>query len=705
MGSLISILVMSSSIQFTALTVVSVIFVLLTPFTKVEESFSIQAIHDFLSIGFPKVYERTHSWLVHSAEHFNCSLDTHLPKPSINYSYHRWDHQDFPGVVSRSFVGPAVIALLTLPFSFIPQAIEDKFYVQIAARINLALLVVAGFNSYANAVGKKFGSTTRRALIVLSLTQFHFLYYASRPLPNTFALILTLFATAFWIQKRFKRFIFLIALTVVIFRFETCLLFGWILLYELFVTKEMSLKKLFAVGIPSGLFALCVTIGFDSLIWGKWLWPEGDGVYFNIYLNKSHEWGTQHFLWYFYSAIPRSLLLSSIFVPFCTKRCFKSLFIISFLFIFTYSFLPHKELRFIIYVVPILNTCAANTVAIMVEKFEGTKPLPESWLGNIVLKRLGYQVPSDEEAEAADREREQKERQEEEESKERKKKKNKSKGDGAKQTPTQYDAITPYGSSLRRRGLGKHSYNGVEEQLDEQYSKITAAILEKHKSPSVDKKFGSAEENEEPPSLSCTFIIIFIVMGIHIWCNVGCTVYASLASWNNYPGGDAILWLNDQIKNNDLKQYRRQDIGVYISNLGAQTGVTRFLQLEGVTYDKSPAFSLIANKTVAGPLNRKLGKQLINRNIIHDFSAFKICYLILEKIDVPFLQQYCTSTSSSKSGANTGIEGVVCNFGDNTKNCRIMKVINGFNGIDLGLDSKNVVIKTTPMLWIFKCFK
>lgn len=99
----------------------------------------------------------------------------------------------------------------------------------------------------------------------------------------------------------------------------------------------------------------------DTLMWKRLVWPEFEVFWFNSVLNRSSEWGTHPFHWYFTSALPRSLLAAYPLIVLgvlLDRRILSYVFPI-FSFVLLYSKLPHKELRFIIGSIPIFNLSAA----------------------------------------------------------------------------------------------------------------------------------------------------------------------------------------------------------------------------------------------------------------------------------------------------------------------------------------------------------
>lgn len=298
------------------------------PYTKVEESFNLQATHDIL-------FHKT-----------NLS----------NY-----DHLEFPGVVPRTFLGPLFISLLVSPLFTLSQLLDfNKFWVQYFVRGAIAACVLFSFRRLRDTVKSVFGDNIATWFTLISASQYHFMYYLSRPLPNIMVLPLVLMAVHYWMKQEHSHFISYSAASIFIFRTELTLLLGILLLYDI-IKKRISLFSALKLAVPRGLLMLMLTVAVDSIFWQRFLWPEGEVFWFNTVLNRSKEYGTSPFLWYFYSALPRGMAVSIFLLPLGLwwEPRTRTLAFPALGFVLLFSILPHKELRFIIYVFPLLNVAVA----------------------------------------------------------------------------------------------------------------------------------------------------------------------------------------------------------------------------------------------------------------------------------------------------------------------------------------------------------
>lgn len=152
------------------------------------------------------------------------------------------------------------------------------------------------------------------SFLLVCLPQFHLNFYASRPLPNTYALILTNFAISFWYLGMWNNAIRVLAVVVCVLRCDIIVFAVALVLYDLcrgVLTKEKyTFCDFFFSGIFGSILGCFITVFVDSGMWGRLLWPELEMFWFNTYHNRSHEWGVSPFHWYFTSALPKSLSLA-----------------------------------------------------------------------------------------------------------------------------------------------------------------------------------------------------------------------------------------------------------------------------------------------------------------------------------------------------------------------------------------------------------
>jgi len=219
--------------------------------------------------------------------------------------------------------------------------------------------------------------------LLITASQFHVPFYSSRLLPNTFALLLVTHAYAEWFNNNPRRTAVYLVFTAATFRCDALLLLFTIGLTML-ILRQLSILQAIVTGVLTGVCSLLMTVPLDSLLWRRPIWPEFEVWWFNTVDNRSSEWGTQQWHWYFSRALPKGMLLTALLVPFAFMRLPEhanwwgrkkfgkdrtphgifDLRLIRFFapvcgFVMMYSFLPHKEIRFIFPALPIFNVCAA----------------------------------------------------------------------------------------------------------------------------------------------------------------------------------------------------------------------------------------------------------------------------------------------------------------------------------------------------------
>lgn len=338
------------------------------------------------------------------------------PLPDLPY-----DHLSYPGVVPRTFLGPLVLSwflqLIRMPLLWVNVDIANHpLLAQSLARFILLIASISSWFKLARALDFKISSKQYAAapyssigtyLLLITACQFHIPFYASRMLPNTFALVLVLQSTAAWIKDDAVSAAALLVFATTVFRCDLLLLLFTVGL-SLLVTKKLSLIQAVRIGVITGVFSLIVTVPLDSLMWQRWVWPEGEVFYYNTILGKSGNWGTSPWYWYLTSALPKLLLAVLPLMPFAVFNIPEKIIALweskpavgPFLdttwleylfpavgFVGLYSCLGHKEVRFLFPVIPLFNMAGA----VAIDRFHRLVFPPSNKDKRVsLLAKLGY---------------------------------------------------------------------------------------------------------------------------------------------------------------------------------------------------------------------------------------------------------------------------------------------------------------------------
>ena len=168
-------------------------------------------------------------------------------------------------------------------------------------------------------------------------------------------------------SRRLRLSIGLLTVAGVVFRSELAILLATQTAYLLY-QKRISIREVIPTGIAGVLVGLILTVPVDSIFWLKFpLWPELAGFYYNAIEGNSSDWGTNSWHFFFSNALPRLMmnpLTWQVCIPLAvgvkaTRKASIDILIPLLGFVGIYSLQPHKEWRFIIYVIPGLTAVAA----------------------------------------------------------------------------------------------------------------------------------------------------------------------------------------------------------------------------------------------------------------------------------------------------------------------------------------------------------
>ncbi|GAB0491084.1 hypothetical protein MMPV_002332 [Pyropia vietnamensis] len=389
------------------LLLVALFYVYLTPYTKVEESFTMQATHDIL---------------VHGRD------------------LSRYDHHTFPGVVPRSFLPPLALAATVAPVT--TAAGLSPAATAAAVRVALAIAVVGGLSAVRRATPSRAAGAV---MAVATAAQFHTLYYASRPLANTAALPLTAVALAQRLRSTDGTGgLAALAAAAAVVRCDLAALLAPAAVVDLVIAAPRGATAVVGVLAPpavAGVAAIAASVVVDTPLWAGreglplgmgaepfwkggggarggagWIYPELAVFWFNVAENKSAAWGVSPWWWYAANALPRGAGLAyavavvavavtvSVAVgravtavggstpryvsggggsgggdgktaaapllggarwwtPLVLPRRVATAVAPFFVFVALYSALPHKELRFVFPVLPAVNVVAGVVLA------------------------------------------------------------------------------------------------------------------------------------------------------------------------------------------------------------------------------------------------------------------------------------------------------------------------------------------------------
>ncbi|XP_019546352.3 GPI mannosyltransferase 3 [Aedes albopictus] len=291
----------------------------------------------------------------------------------------------------RSYVYPSIIAAVYKLLELVKMDCVELLV--LLPRVLQALL--SAYSDYRFYVW----SNKSKWSIFMAATSWFWFYTASRTLSNTLEASLMVIALSYfpWSGSECTAFLWPVAISVFL-RPTSALPWIPLCLYHMkkssYPVWELLLKRYLVIGFVVGTFAVAV----DTFVHGSLLLSPYEFLRFNVLKGIGSFYGEHPWYWYGNVGLPTVLGIGTLPFLFAAvetirhRQVFKerAILLLSVLFtVVVYSFLPHKEFRFLLQVLPVCLYVSADFLSRWSRKASGKLV----WLAAVVLL-VGNAIPA-----------------------------------------------------------------------------------------------------------------------------------------------------------------------------------------------------------------------------------------------------------------------------------------------------------------------
>ena len=256
----------------------------------------------------------------------------------------------------RSYLHPCLYAILFYVMKW--TTIDSSDLIILLPRILQAVISAIGDTCMVNVFEKIFWKENKSIFIAVYATNWFVLYASSRTLINTFEMALTNISLKFYVERN-SLYVSLIALS---FMARPTTAIFWIPLVLFDILYRESVIKVFTKMIPQAMIAVLSVILLDSWFYGQVTIAAWTFLKMNLLQNISEQYGVQPWHWYISNFMPALFcgfglypLFQGVYKGFHYQNGLSKILLFCLAFSMTcYSFLGHKEHRFIMPLIPLM---------------------------------------------------------------------------------------------------------------------------------------------------------------------------------------------------------------------------------------------------------------------------------------------------------------------------------------------------------------